>query len=69
MNIENCVSSDPNKFWDFIKRLGPTKREEIPWKIELDGQVITDQDLVLKKWKEDYENQRRSIYYRDRSLS
>ena len=57
LEIEQCNVNNPTAFWEHIKKLGPSpKRSEIPWEIEVDGQVRTDPELVLNKWKEAFES-------------
>ena len=54
MDIEKCHSKDPNSFWDYIKKLGPSKRTPIPWEVEIDGKVVTNKADILEKWCKDY---------------
>ena len=57
INLEQVNSSDPNSFWDYIKKLGPKKTNKIPWECySSNGEIIYDSDEVLKKWKEDFES-------------
>ena len=49
--LEQCNVSDPNKFWNYINNLGPNKNRSILWEIEHDGEIRTDKNLVLNKWK------------------
>ena len=54
--IDNYCTSDPNKFWDSIKRLGPRKKSGIPMEVYGENQnIITDQEQVLNKWKSEFE--------------
>ena len=55
LEIERCNNKDPNAFWNFIKKLGPQKNNEIPWKVCMNNKIVTDREGVLNKWKEDYE--------------
>ena len=53
--LENINASDPNSFWDYIKRLGPKKKSSIPMECyDRDGSVIQDEDFVMRKWKNDF---------------
>ena len=47
IKIEDCCFSDLNKFWDFIKKLGPQKKTTIPWMVNIDGEFVTNKNLVL----------------------
>ena len=55
LELEQINTSDPNSFWDYIKRLGPKKKSGIPWECYGDdGAVIYDTDTILDKWKNDF---------------
>ena len=54
LQIECCNTRDPNKFWEYIRKLGPEKRSNIPWSVEIDGETVTEHCKVLKKWSEDF---------------
>ena len=53
--IDKCLVSDPQVFWAHIKNLGPTKKQTIPMGVEINGHIVTDQNLVLDKWRSEYE--------------
>ena len=54
--IEEICTSEPNKFWDTIKKLGPNNRHSIPLKVYDEHGNLTDNlETVLSKWKCDYE--------------
>ena len=53
--VEKCCNTDPKAFWDYVNKLGPRKRTGIPWKVEIQGKLITDKNLILEKWRSDYE--------------
>ena len=56
LNIETCCTSDPDAFWRYIRNLGPVKKGTIPWEVTLlDGTVSRDKNVVLNKWKCDFE--------------
>ena len=43
-------------FWDSIKKLGPKKKETIPWQVlDENGNTIGDKELVSKTWSKDFE--------------
>ena len=53
--LEEVNTSNPTEFWNCIKNLGPKKHKDIPWECyDSDGNVITDRDRVLDKWREDF---------------
>ena len=54
--MESCNSKNPNEFWKYIRKLGPTKRQEIPCMVEEDGVIKTDKQSVLDKWRRDFES-------------
>ena len=56
INIEKCDNCNPRKFWDYIKRLGPTKHKDIPWEVEINGELVTDKAMVLEKWRTDFKS-------------
>ena len=56
MQIEEVSSTDPNKFWNEIKDLGPRKDMSIPTSVRMGNELITDRNNVLSKWKTDFEN-------------
>ncbi len=46
--LEEVNISDPNKFWECIKKLGPRKSSAIPWEIYDDKhEIVTDHRHVL----------------------
>jgi len=52
--IDAC---NPKQFWDYIRRLGPAKREPVGKSVILDdGTESTDQAVILTKWREDFES-------------
>ena len=54
--IDDVCTSDPREFWNYISKLGPRKSNSVPMKVyDTDGQVITDTERVLNKWKEDFQ--------------
>ena len=54
VEIERCCTSDPQKFWDYIKKLGPKKKTGIPWEVEIEGKLVTDRNSRLDKWCSEY---------------
>ena len=54
--IENICTENPTQFWNYIKKLGPQFNNNIPEEVyDEDGNIRTDLDEVLRKWKCDYE--------------
>ena len=55
--IENICTENPTQFWNYIKKLGPQFNNKIPEEVyDEHGNIKTDLDEVLRKWKLDYEN-------------
>ncbi|VDI40881.1 Hypothetical predicted protein [Mytilus galloprovincialis] len=66
LEIDNMVTSNPNDFWDKIKKLGPRKVQNIPMEVYgPNGEILTDDDSVLNRWKTDFHN----IYNMDNSTA
>ena len=49
--MEKCNTSNPTDFWNFVKKLGPNCKYEIPWEVVKDGLTITNRDEVLEHWR------------------
>ena len=56
LQIEECCMNNPHDFWNQIKKLGPNKRTEIPWKLEIEGEIITDCKKIIEIWGQSFEN-------------
>ena len=56
MKIDECLANDPQSFWAHIKKLGPMKKQTIPMCVEINGLKVTDPNLVLEKWRAEYEH-------------
>ena len=54
--IEDVCQENPVKFWQSIKKLGPQKKSEIPIKVNVRGEIITDEKTVKEVWRNDYCN-------------
>ncbi len=55
IDIETCDTKDPRKFWNYIQKLGPRKKNSIPWEVYDEfGNICSDRETVLKKWKTEY---------------
>ena len=63
--IESICTENPKQFWSYIKKLGPKYMPDIPQEVyDNEGNVVTDLDSVLLKWKQEYEK----LYKSDASL-
>ena len=66
VEVENMTTSNPNEFWEKIKKLGPRKTQRIPMEVYgEDGTVLTDDETILNKWKTEFQN----IYNTDNAAS
>ena len=55
IEIEDCDTTDPRRFWKHINKLGPKKNNSIPWEVyDPDGNVVCDKDVVLATWEKEY---------------
>lgn len=55
MNEIEEVSSDPKRFWDHLKKLGPKKHTSIPMEVYNDDMSMQcDKQIVIDKWKDDF---------------
>ena len=55
--IESCKTENPKQFWEYIKKLGPKKKRNIPLKVYAeDGCLTSCKQTVLNKWKNDFES-------------
>ena len=53
--VEEICTSEPNVFWDYVKRLGPPKKKFIPMEVyNNDGSLNCDNDAVLSHWKSSF---------------
>ena len=58
-NLLDNINSNSSTFWKSIGKIGVAfqKKNVIPLEIENeDGSIVTDQDLVLNKWKNSFSN-------------
>ncbi|VDI31966.1 Hypothetical predicted protein [Mytilus galloprovincialis] len=57
VDIEAMTTKKPNDFWEKIRNLGPRNHKSIPIEIvDESGNIETDEQLVLDKWRIDFEN-------------
>ncbi len=53
--LEETNLSNPTEFWRQISKLGPKRDSKIPWEVDgPDGNIITDKNIVLNTWKQDF---------------
>ena len=53
--IESLNNVNHNNFWSEINKLGPQKTGQIPNKVYVENSVVSDTDVVLTKWKNDFQ--------------
>ena len=54
--LERECEKNPNAFWESVRKLGPSKKENIPWQVlDDEGKEVGDKDLVCKTWIRDFE--------------
>ena len=52
--IERANTTDPNMFWNFIKKLNPRKSKQIPMEVMIDGNIYTDEKTVISHWASEF---------------
>ena len=55
-DIESANTKNPTEFWNFINKIGPSRKQNIPDIVEINGELYSDADIVINKWKEDFSN-------------
>lgn len=45
---------DPNKFWNYIKRLGPERKNVFPDECFKNGEIHTDPETMKDVWSNDF---------------
>ena len=56
-DIETMSSTNPNAFWNKIRKLGPRNNNNIPMEVlNEDGTILTTERDVLERWRTDFEN-------------
>ena len=56
LDIETTASENHKTFWDKLNKLGPRKKHNIPLKVQIDNDIISDKDAVMNKWKNDFQS-------------
>ena len=58
IDIETAKTDNPQRFWEYIRKLGPKKCNDIPHEVydNVTGLLRSDDNYVLHKWKCDFEN-------------
>ncbi len=76
IEIETVNTTDPRQFWKMLKKLGPNRKNQIPWEVyDENGQINCNKEYVLNKWKNDYNtlyNENNDVYddrFRDEILN
>ncbi len=56
VTLDEIETNNPRVFWKTIKSLGPRQVKSLPVKVYLndEGDICTDKDVVLDKWKNDF---------------
>ena len=55
--IEDMSSTNPNEFWNKIRKLGPRNKHNIPMEVlDDEGNVIANDREILERWRVDFEN-------------
>ena len=54
--IDEICTTNPREFWACLKKLGPRKHSSIPMKVEQNDIVVTDENVVLAKWENDFKS-------------
>ncbi len=55
--MESVCTENPRQFWEYVKRLGPKPSNKILQEVcDENGNVKSDLDSVLSKWKTEFEN-------------
>ena len=57
VDIETMVTTNPNEFWEKIRKLGPRKVKDIPMEVVDEFcEIVTNEQDALHKWRIDFEN-------------
>ena len=57
IEIDNSCLTNPNHFWEEIKKLGPKRKNNIIMETyDKDGQIVCDKESVLNIWKSSFES-------------
>lgn len=54
--LERVQTSDPKSFWKHVESLGVNMKKNIPMTVYENGSAVSDEDIVLNRWKEDFCN-------------
>ena len=55
-SLEKANTNDPVAFWRHIASLGPKGSSGIPMEVyDGEGNIVNECDVVMNKWKEDFE--------------
>lgn len=53
-DIEEVCTNNPKEFWKHIQNLGPKRNNVIPMKVRMGEEIVTDKNVVLQTWKNDF---------------
>ena len=56
VEIECADTKNPNRFWNYIRSLGPSKKSKIPFCVQVGDTLIHDEKVVLDAWKDSFNN-------------
>ena len=56
-DIESAVThtSDPRRFWSYIKRLGPTTKNNFPKECYKSGEIHTEPEIIKEVWTDAFQ--------------
>ena len=54
-DIESICTTDPTRFWESLKKLGPHKHTTIPMEVYAENdEIVCDKEVVLDTWKNEF---------------
>ena len=54
IKLDELHVNNPAAFWKKLKSLGPKHKKEIPLKVYINGEIITEQEIVLNTWQSEF---------------
>lgn len=55
VKIDECLSKDPNRFWEEVNKLGPRSNKKVMCEaIDAQGNITRDKKLVMEHWSTEY---------------
>ncbi len=52
--FDSICTENPQAFWDYIKKIGPRKLNQIPMKVYRDNELVSDPVIVVDTWQKDF---------------